>query len=269
MSKRTTPEQLAKAREYSRFYRANNADKCKESKRPCRERNLDKNREYSRLYNKLHPEQHRAINKAYRERHPDKCREKSNLYYESHKTPEEKARRAERRRKWTKANPEKVRMTQAAWQVKNREKRRLQQKISIQRRKEEDPAYSVNARIRSVLKGRIYKAVKLGQKSAHTMELLGCSMEQFKAHIESLWQPGMSWENYGFYGWHLDHRTPVKAFDLSDPEQQKKCFRRTNFQPLWSEDNFSKGAKVIHQATAPSSQHEMGLQDHVPSTTTL
>ena len=54
----------------------------------------------------------------------------------------------------------------------------------------------------------------------------------------------MTWENHGRYGWHIDHIMPCSSFDLTDPEQQKKCFHYTNLQPLWAHENMSKGAKI-------------------------
>lgn len=53
----------------------------------------------------------------------------------------------------------------------------------------------------------------------------------------------MTWENYGFYTWHIDHIRPCASFDLSDPEQQKICFNYKNMQPLWAHENLSKHAK--------------------------
>ena len=54
----------------------------------------------------------------------------------------------------------------------------------------------------------------------------------------------MTWKNWGVKGWHLDHIIPCASFDLSLPEEQKKCFHYTNLQPLWAEDNLSKGSKL-------------------------
>lgn len=53
----------------------------------------------------------------------------------------------------------------------------------------------------------------------------------------------MSWDNYGMYGWHIDHIKPCSSFDLSNPAEQKICFHYTNLQPLWAKENLSKGKK--------------------------
>jgi hypothetical protein len=94
------------------------------------------------------------------------------------------------------------------------------------------------------LRQRMYKALNGSQKSSTTQSLLGCSVEEFKTYIESLWLEGMTWENRGPFGWHIDHIDPCDYFDLSDPQQQKKCFHYTNLQPLWWRDNLVKGKKV-------------------------
>ena len=92
----------------------------------------------------------------------------------------------------------------------------------------------------SRLRGRISAVIK-GSKSKSTMELVGCDISDFIAHIESQFQLGMKMDNYG--RWHIDHRKPCASFDLTDEEEQKKCFHFTNLQPLWGKENLSKGAK--------------------------
>lgn len=92
------------------------------------------------------------------------------------------------------------------------------------------------------LRHRIYNALKRNTKSGHTLELIGCSIENLKLHIESKFKTNMSWSNYG--DWHVDHIRPCSSFDLSKPEEQMKCFYYTNLQPLWKSENRSKGAKL-------------------------
>lgn len=55
----------------------------------------------------------------------------------------------------------------------------------------------------------------------------------------------MTWENYGFYGWHIDHIKPCDSFDLMNSKEQEKCFNYRNLQPLWAEENFKKSNKVV------------------------
>lgn len=87
---------------------------------------------------------------------------------------------------------------------------------------------------------RIWHALKGVAKSAHTVELLGCPVCWLEVHIESMFRPGMTWENYGPV-WHIDHIRPCSSFDLADPEQQRVCFHWTNLQPLFAVENLEKG----------------------------
>lgn len=95
---------------------------------------------------------------------------------------------------------------------------------------------------------RVYKRGSV-HRSKRTEELLGCSFREFVQHIESLWLPGMTWENHGLWKvgepmkWHVDHIRPIESFDLTNPEQQSVCFHWSNMQPLWAEENLKKGAK--------------------------
>ena len=79
----------------------------------------------------------------------------------------------------------------------------------------------------------------------HARELIGCSMEELKKHLEHRFIPGMSWENYGVKGWHMDHIVPCCQFNMLDPFQVKQCFHYTNMQPLWAIDNIRKNGRLV------------------------
>jgi hypothetical protein len=53
----------------------------------------------------------------------------------------------------------------------------------------------------------------------------------------------MNWDNYGVYGWHIDHIIPLTT--AKDEFEIYKLCHYTNLQPLWSEENLSKGGKLI------------------------
>jgi hypothetical protein len=91
------------------------------------------------------------------------------------------------------------------------------------------------------LRHRVWEAVK--NKCGNTMELTGCSKDDLMKHLESQFTEGMTFENYG--KWHIDHIRPCTSFNLSDPEEQKKCFHWTNLQPLWAADNIRKSNKYL------------------------
>lgn len=140
---------------------------------------------------------------------------------------------------WRENNPDKVRaMDQSPrTKLKRTARHRVRQKTDIQ------------YRMRRHLRKHVHWCVKAygngkGRKSASVIALVGCSIENLISHLEVLWWAGMSWDNYGIRGWHIDHKVPCASFDFSDPDQQKACFHYTNLQPLWALDNHKKGARL-------------------------
>ncbi|MFH0805963.1 MAG: hypothetical protein V1901_03760 [Patescibacteria group bacterium] len=100
----------------------------------------------------------------------------------------------------------------------------------------------INFKLRCYLGKRMVSALKGETKNETTLNLLGCSLEFIKQHLESKFKPGMSWKNYG--KWHIDHIKPCASFDLSKSEEQQKCFHYSNLQPLWAKDNMIKGDRL-------------------------
>ena len=70
---------------------------------------------------------------------------------------------------------------------------------------------------------------------------MGCSFEFLKIHLESKFQKGMAWINYG--KWHVDHIIPLSS--ATTVESISKLCHFTNLQPLWAFDNLSKNGKII------------------------
>jgi hypothetical protein len=103
-------------------------------------------------------------------------------------------------------------------------------------RRQNDVAF----RILCSLRRRINEALRGKHKSARTLELLGCNIEELRRHLASKFSGGMDWDNYGRTGWHLDHIIPCNRFNLLDAAEQRLCFHFSNLQPLWAKDNLRK-----------------------------
>ena len=101
-----------------------------------------------------------------------------------------------------------------------------------------------NFRIALALRASVVGALKRQgvRKNRKTEALLGTTKVNARKYIESLFKPGMTWENHG--EWHLDHIIPCASFDLKCPVQQLACCYYKNLQPLWAIDNMKKGAKL-------------------------
>lgn len=84
-----------------------------------------------------------------------------------------------------------------------------------------------------------------GSKKNSTFDLIGCSLDELRVHLEQQFEPGMTWENYGGKdGWQIDHIIPISYFDLTKEENQRICLNYRNLQLLWKVDNIKKSNKV-------------------------
>lgn len=123
----------------------------------------------------------------------------------------------------------------------NKSKVRERQRKHHHKKRQSDFRY----KILKILRGRITSAIKVqgSRKNSKTMNLIGCSIDFLKTHLESKFKYGMSWDNHGLKGWHIDHIIPCSKFDLTKDDEQKKCFHYTNLQPLWWHENIKKSNK--------------------------
>lgn len=76
-------------------------------------------------------------------------------------------------------------------------------------------------------------------------EYMNYTLDEAVKHIESKFKPGMNWQNYGPDGWHFDHIRPLSSYEIKGAKDRRlrKALQLENLQPLWSEENHSKGGK--------------------------
>jgi hypothetical protein len=127
------------------------------------------------------------------------------------------------------------------YRIGRRQKRNEYNKRPETREMERRRKYNnIKIRLADNLRSRLKGAFKNNCKTGSAVRDLGCSIEELRIYLESKFQPGMSWDNYGFRGWHIDHIIPLAKFDLTDREELLKACHYTNLQPLWAEDNMRK-----------------------------
>lgn len=116
-------------------------------------------------------------------------------------------------------------------------------------RRATDPLYAIKGRIRR----RVLSSLKSKglRKNAKTEAMLGCTYEEFKAHIERLFLPGMSWAN--FSDCHIDHVIPLDA--AKTEEDVYSLSHYTNLRPMWGKDNQSKSSKLPKEHELPANLH--------------
>ena len=151
---------------------------------------------------------------------------------------------AQAKRNYVIANPEKRREQSARSAMKvysempveeRRKKRNKSQKnMGPRRRAKHSVRTRINNAVRTVLAG--------GQSRSWTLKDIGFDVDAYMSHMERLWEPGMSWENYGKGPgkWVRDEIKPMCAYDMSDPKQAAECMRLENLRPLWWEANLLK-----------------------------
>lgn len=101
-------------------------------------------------------------------------------------------------------------------------------------------ANSPSLRLVNAMRARIWAAIG-GRTDGALFSRLGYTREELMAHLESRFDAGMTWQNYG--KWHVDHKRPCASFDQTDAEQFSQCWALDNLQPLWALDNIRKSAK--------------------------
>jgi hypothetical protein len=138
-----------------------------------------------------------------------------------------------------KKNPDLRRQSVRNSYSKNRSKYRETQRAYRKQRLANDIEY----RLAKNLRARVSNLLKGAGKYGSAVQDLGCSLAEFRFYLESKFQPGMTWENYSFAGWHIDHIKPLNSFNLLDPAEFKLANHFSNLQPLWASDNFSKGGR--------------------------
>lgn len=189
--------------------------KCKD----C-DNHLERNREAARKYREKNPDAHREAVRKYRENNLEKVKECNKKYRQTQEYKESR---------------EKYTQTQ-----EYKKTRRNSNHKYVTKRLKKDPLFKFSQNIRSLIRnGLIGKGhSKNGTK---TTEILGCTVEECKNHIEKQFKKGMNWKNHG--KWHIDHIIPL---DLGKTRDELILLNHySNFQPLWSSDNMSKSNEII------------------------
>jgi hypothetical protein len=226
-------------REENREYNLNNPSKLKQYRLDNKERISEKGKEY-------YSENKELINKKSKEynlKNKDEIKKKNKKYYS-----ENKDEIAIKGKLYRLKNVDKIKISKNKYYVENKDdinikgkEYKLNNKESRNKRERErretEPLHKLKCNIRGVIG---FSMRKNGYtKKSRTYEILGCSYEDFKIHLENQFTKGMTWESLG--KWHLDHIIPISS--AKTEEEIIKLNHYTNFQPLWAEDNLKKGNK--------------------------
>ena len=230
----------------------NNRDGYHNQCKLCRQENSLKNKDKISEYNKKYYQKNKDIineqSKDYNKNNKKKLSEQNKKYRENN-TEKIKIKRLE----WEEKNMCKIKKYQNDWRENNKQyildyskKYRGENKDKINEyyklKYNNDPLFKLKQNIRNRIRGsfNIYGYTK----KSRTHDILGCSYEQLKNHIESQFEGWMSWENKGNpedgildlnKTWDIDHIIPLSSAETE--EDVIKLNHYTNLQPLCSYHN--------------------------------
>ena len=175
----------------------------------------------------------------YRRNNPEKVKKskkRSNALYRK----KNRDKVLENLRKYRINHRDKIIAGQRRWYKKN---------ANVLKKKLKEQYHSDSAfRIKKCMRSRVTKAIKNKSKCGRTQSMIGCSWKSLLLFLEKQFVDGMNWDNFGKGAgkWSVDHMMPCDSFDLTQKEEQLKCFHFTNLQPLWEEINIAKFNHIIY-----------------------
>ena len=202
--------------------------KDKEKKREQQKKYYESNKETLKL--QVNKEQKKLANKKYRDANKDRLREQKKLANKKYRDTNK-----------AKLNEQK-KLANKKYRDINKDKINEQNKQYYRNRRLTDNLFKLKGNIRTL----IYNSIRNNgyTKSNKTEQILGCTFEEFKQHLEGLFEPWMSWDNYGNpkdgliepnKTWDIDHVIPVSNGLIEQELIQLNHY--SNLQPLCSHYN--------------------------------
>lgn len=203
----------------------------------CNKCEIFKNISEFRLYRSICILCERENNKIYRKKNKQKERDRLKIYRKVNKN-----KRLNYEASYRENNKEKISKTQKEYYLNNKEKVQNRQNNYEKERLNNDPLFRLTKNIRSNIRQSIIR--KGYNKKSKTCDILGCTYNEFKTHIESQFESWMTWENYGNpkdgvlelnKTWDIDHIIPLCSATCESEIYKLNHFN--NLQPLCSYNN--------------------------------
>ncbi len=176
------------------------------------------NKEYYIKYNKIYYQENKEI-----------LKQKNKIYYQ-----ENKENYKEQKKKYREENKEILKQKNKIYYQENKEKNKKKSKEYQKNKLKSDSLFKLNYNIRNLIRQSIKNKGHI--KKSKTIDILGCSIDEFKQYLEKQFEPWMTWNNYGKYngkekyGWDIDHIIPISS--AKTEEELLKLNHYTNLQPL-------------------------------------
>jgi len=204
----------------------------KEYKKEYNLKNKEKISEYTKEYNFKNKERIKERKKEWRLKNVERIKRTTKKYYLKNIEHIKK-----KNKEWHLKNPREFPQDQKEYlsrpEIKEKRQNRMRNRYKT----------DINFRLTDLCRRRLRHALKGNSKTASTIELIGCTIEELRQHIESKFEPWMNWENQGLGGWDIEHIKACFHFNMSDPKQQRACFNWSNLQPMEHIANIKKGTR--------------------------
>lgn len=220
----------------NKYYYRNTCIECrilrqKDYKKQYYLKNKEKVLQKNKIWKKNNKEKNTASNKKYNA----KNKEKSIKYRKEHYLK----------------NKKRINKRNSEYKKKNKEKSNKH----IREKRKNDLKFRITENIRTLLKN----SIKYKRNTNHScLTFLGYSIMELKEHLESKFEPWMSWQNWGRYipetwndedqttwTWHIDHIVPRYKFDYTSMKDEafKQCWALSNLRPYSAKQNILDGAQ--------------------------
>jgi len=175
---------------------------------------------------------------------PESCRAAIKRYRENPKVKADAYARIKQRYQTDEDFRTRMQAASTKWRTNTPEKMAAAQKA-----KRNNPIHCLKDKTHNKLKSALMNHVKRsgpitkgrGRKPRDFYPELGCSISEWKEHLEQQFTPDMTWDNHGSH-WQIDHIIPKHKFDL--PKELNACFHYTNTRPLPKLDNQQRRKNV-------------------------
>jgi len=147
-----------------------------------------------------------------------------------------------RKKEYRKVHSEELAATMKVYRERNREKINAWSRNDMRKRRKDS-----KLKLGLAFSNAIYQAIRRKKNGKPWESLVGYTLDDLKKHLEKRFAIGMSWDNYGKDGWHIDHRIPKSVFNYERPEHLdfQRCWALENLRPLWAKENLSKNNSLI------------------------
>jgi len=201
--------------------------KCKQTKTIC---DFNKNKSKKSGFSDECKECLKEYRKTHYQINKDKIKKIGKTYYENNKVNINK-----RNKEYANRNKWLIAKHKQKWKTGNKEKINSYNKT---RR-----IFDANFKLISNLRTNIWFVLKRKNypKNTKTADILGCTLEEFKKHLESQFEPWMNWDNYGNpkdgilkpnKSWDIDHIIPTSL--AKTEEDVIRLNHYSNLRPLCS-----------------------------------